>query len=107
MRVTNESFKLFQLNTIEQNELALRADSNNKAILLFNIVTIIFLPLSAFTSYFGMNVQGIANTDKNERYFWTVAAPATCGIVISTVIFAFRDRLSGRIRIGSLLETIS
>lgn len=41
--------QLFQLRTIEQNELAIIADSNNKAILVFTVVTIIFLPLSFFT----------------------------------------------------------
>ena len=41
--------QLFQLRTIEQNELAIIAESNNKAILVFTVVTIIFLPLSFFT----------------------------------------------------------
>ena len=34
---------------MEQNEPAVIAESNNKAILVFTIVTIIFLPLSFFT----------------------------------------------------------
>ena len=41
--------QLFQLRTMEQNELAMIAESNNKAILVFTVVTIIFLPLSFFT----------------------------------------------------------
>ena len=41
--------QLFQLRTMEQNELAIIAESNNKAILVFTVVTIIFLPLSFFT----------------------------------------------------------
>lgn len=40
---------LFQPRTIEQNELAIIAESNNKAILVFTVVTIIFPPLSSFT----------------------------------------------------------
>ena len=41
--------QLFQLRTMEQNELAIIAESNNKAIVVFTVVTIIFLPLSFFT----------------------------------------------------------
>ncbi|KAI4163034.1 MAG: hypothetical protein LQ342_003352 [Letrouitia transgressa] len=64
---------LFQLRTIEQNELAILAESNNKAILVFTMVTIIFLPLSFFTSYFGMNLKGFASTTRTESYFWSMA----------------------------------
>ena len=85
--------QFFQLRTIEQNELAIMAESNNKAILVFTIVTIIFLPLSFFTSYFGMNLKGIADTDKTERYFWTVCGTATVCIVSLTVLFGFKNRL--------------
>ncbi|KAL9594822.1 MAG: hypothetical protein Q9219_006813 [cf. Caloplaca sp. 3 TL-2023] len=60
----------FQLKTIEQNERAIYAESNNQAILVFTVVTVIFLPLSFFTSYFGMNLNDIVDTDKQQSYFW-------------------------------------
>ncbi|KAL8786712.1 MAG: hypothetical protein Q9213_002649 [Squamulea squamosa] len=66
----------FQVKTIEQNERGLIAESNNQAILVFTVVTVIFLPLSFFTSYFGMNLKGIADTDKEESYFWKVCVTA-------------------------------
>ena len=49
--------QLFQLRTMEQNELAIIAESNNKAILVFTVVTIIFLTLSFFTvgHHFGLH----------------------------------------------------
>ncbi|KAF6228798.1 hypothetical protein HO173_011646 [Letharia columbiana] len=77
---------LFQLRTIEQNELAIIAESNNKAILVFTVVIFIFLPLSFFTSYFGMNLQGIANTDKTQGYFWAVCGSVTLFVVSFTVV---------------------
>ena len=77
----NYVYQLFQLRSIQQNELAIIAESNNKAILVFTVVTVIFLPLSFFTSYFGMNLQGIVNSNKTERYFWSV-----CGTVALTVV---------------------
>ncbi|KAL8663042.1 MAG: hypothetical protein Q9202_004182 [Teloschistes flavicans] len=84
---------IFQLKTIEQNELAILAEYNNKAILAFTIVTIIFLPLSFFSGYFGMNLQGIVNTERNERYFWAVCGTATVCVVSATIIFGFKERL--------------
>ncbi|KAL9597541.1 MAG: hypothetical protein Q9179_004228 [Wetmoreana sp. 5 TL-2023] len=84
---------LFQLKTIEQNDLAVLAESNNRAILAFTMVTIIFLPLSFFTSYFGMNLRGVADTDKTERYFWAVCGTTTFFVVSATIVFGFKERL--------------
>lgn len=39
--------------TTLQVALARKAERQNKAILIFTIVTVVFLPLSFFTSYFG------------------------------------------------------
>jgi Mg2+ and Co2+ transporter CorA len=86
--------QLFQLRSIEQNELAIVADSQNKAILIFTVVTIIFLPLSFCSSYFGMNLSGIQSTPKTEGYFWAVCG--TTGLVIIIIIgfYAFQHRLA-------------
>jgi len=86
------------LRSIEQNELAIVADSQNKAILLFTGVTIIFLPLSFFTSYFGMNLNGIADTKHDESYFWMACGTASFCIVFLLVLFTFRDSILRRIR---------
>ena len=83
---------------MEQNEIAIRNDTNNKAILVFTIVTIIFLPLSFFTSYFGMNLKGVINTQKTERFFWAVCGSVTVCVVLLTVLFGFKDKLSARLR---------
>ncbi len=72
--------------------MALLVESNNQAIVVFTVVAVVFLPLSFFTSYYGMNLQGIANTDKDERYFWMVCGPVTVSIVILTLVFGFRKR---------------
>ncbi|KAI9856863.1 MAG: hypothetical protein M1824_005237 [Vezdaea acicularis] len=84
---------LFQLRTIEQNELAIVADSQNKAILVFSITTVIFLPLSFFTSYFGMNLQGIVGTSHGQGFFWTVTASFAFVIVATAAILAFRKQV--------------
>lgn len=85
--------QLFQLRSIEQNELAIVSDSQNKAILVFTAVTIVFLPLSVFTSYYGMNLNGIVGTSKTENYFWKVCGTAAFLIVLIVALGAFRHRL--------------
>ena len=82
--------QLFQLRSIEQNDLAIVADSQNKAILIFTGVTIVFLPLSFCASYFGMNLKGIIDTNRSERYFWELCGTVGLLIVLSVSAYAFR-----------------
>ena len=97
---------LFQLRSIEQNELAIVSDSQNKAVLVFTGVTIVFLPLSFFTSYFGMNLAGIVNSELNERWFWRVCGTVALIIVLLVSLGAFRHRMKrmmagfGRAKVG-------
>ena len=79
--------------------------SNNKAILIFTIVTIVFLPLSFFTSYFGMNVKGISPDIVTQGTFWAVCASITICLVVSVLVWGFKERLHALIwdsRRGSL-----
>ncbi|KAF2431559.1 hypothetical protein EJ08DRAFT_586952 [Tothia fuscella] len=94
LRLATEA--LFQLRSIEQNELAIVADSQNKAILVFTGVTIVFLPLSFFTSYFGMNLKGIQSTDRDEHWFWTVCGSIAFVIILISMLYAFRKFLRAR-----------
>jgi Mg2+ and Co2+ transporter CorA len=87
---------LFQLRSIEQNELAIVADSQNKAILVFTGVTIVFLPLSFFTSYFGMNLQGIVDTHKTEKYFWKLCGSLGFVLFFGIALYAFKHKLRAR-----------
>jgi Mg2+ and Co2+ transporter CorA len=84
------------LRSIEQNELAIITDAQNKAILLFTGVTIIFLPLSFFTSYFGMNLDGIVNTSKNEAYFWKACGSFSLIFILVISAYGFRQSLLSR-----------
>ena len=91
---------LFQLRSIEQNELAIVSDSQKKAILVFTGVTIVFLPLSFFTSYYGMNLTGIASTAKDEAWFWKVCGSAALVIVVLVTLGAFQHNLRRLLRSG-------
>lgn len=56
-------------------------DSQNKALFIFTGVTVIFLPLSFFTSYYGMNVRGIRDSRVTESEFWEICGTAAFAII--------------------------
>ncbi len=64
-------------------------ENHNKAILVFTIVTIIFLPLSFISSFFGMNTIDIRNTNAHQNLFWLVAGCVTVGTVTLSFLLAF------------------
>lgn len=61
--------------------------------MVFTGVTIVFLPLSFFTSYYGMNLTGIVGTKLSERYFWKVCGSVAFLIVLFVSLSAYRHRL--------------
>ena len=62
------------------------ADDNRRAILVFTLFTVVFLPLSFITGFFGMNLTGILNSKNDVSHFWYIAVPFTVGILILCAI---------------------
>lgn len=73
------------LRRIESNK-----DRQEGAILVFTIVTIIFLPLSFVASFFGMNTSDIRALDTPQWLFWACALPLTV-IVVALAILIGRN----------------
>lgn len=67
----------------------IRLEDHGKAILVFTIVTIIFLPLSFVSSFFGMNVSDIRNMQTTQWVFWAVALALTVCVVGFAMFMAF------------------
>lgn len=67
----------------------IRLEDHGKAILVFTIVTIIFLPLSFVSSFFGMNTIDIRNMTSSQGVFWIVSSCLTVGVVGFAVFLAF------------------
>ncbi|KAJ4989706.1 mg2+ transporter [Stagonosporopsis vannaccii] len=67
----------------------IRLEDHGKAILVFTIVTIIFLPLSFISSFFGMNFSDIRDMERTQRLFWLVAGCLTVATVGFSLFFAF------------------
>jgi hypothetical protein len=71
------------LSRIEMNK-----DKQESAIIVFTMVTIIFLPLSFVASVLGMNTSDVRNMDDTQWVFWVVAIPLTIVIMFASLWFA-------------------
>ena len=67
----------------------IRQEDHGQAILVFTIVTVIFLPLSFLSSFFGMNVSDIRSMAKSQWVFWASAASLTVVVVAASTFLAF------------------
>ncbi len=73
-----------------------KQDENSNAIFIFTIVTIVFLPLTFVTGFFGMNLSGIAGTSSTTSHFWAVAVPFTVGVGLLCVGTVYRRKIFRR-----------
>lgn len=65
------------LSESTKQSLEINEEDHGKAIMVFTLVTIIFLPLSFVTSYLGMNTTDIRDMASNQSLFWIIAVPLT------------------------------
>ncbi|KAL8799866.1 MAG: hypothetical protein Q9182_005573 [Xanthomendoza sp. 2 TL-2023] len=61
------------------------ADDNSRAIFVFTLITVLFLPLSFVAGFFGMNL--LADSTKGVGQFWSIAVPLTVGVLVLCAIF--------------------
>ncbi|KAI0145146.1 hypothetical protein GGR57DRAFT_305044 [Xylariaceae sp. FL1272] len=79
-----------------QTELA---SSQNLSVIIFTTFTVIFLPLSFFTSLFGMNTQEWGGPDPNNfislKTIGAISLPGSAFLIAITLIAAFSSRVQG------------
>lgn len=54
----------------------------NESMRQLTTVTIIFLPMTFITGYYGMNFHDFGSLNNNEAYFWSIAAPVAIGTIL-------------------------
>jgi hypothetical protein len=64
------------------DKAAVARSRQEMAIYAFTIVTVIFLPLSAVSSIFGMNTSDIRELEAGQWAYWAVAVPVTIGVIV-------------------------
>ncbi|EXF77050.1 hypothetical protein CFIO01_01697 [Colletotrichum fioriniae PJ7] len=65
-------------------------EGHGKAIRVFTIVTLFFLPLSFVTSFFGMNTTDIRDTNYDQKIFWISALPVTFGVIGLAFLYGYK-----------------
>jgi len=68
-------------------------EGQSKAILVFTIVTIVFLPLSFVATLFGMNTSDLRDMNHTQTLFWQVALPLTAAIGGISLLVAYKGTL--------------
>lgn len=58
-------------------------DKQENAIFAFTLVTIIFLPLSAVSSIFGMNTADVRDMEASQWLYWAISLPLTLVIIVA------------------------
>lgn len=97
----NEAAKTAQ---VLRHSIEIMEEGQSKAILVFTLVTIVFLPLSFVTSFFGMNVTDVRNMGHSQVVFWEAAIPLTVVIGGLSLIVAYKERLFGNVEAGRSRE---
>lgn len=95
-----------------KQSLEINEEDHGKAIMVFTVVTVIFLPLSFVTSYMGMNTVDIRDMNQGQDLFWIVAIPLTVVTVGICLLIGYngdgiRDTISSLYRRARGKEEIS
>ncbi|KAJ5503664.1 Mitochondrial substrate/solute carrier [Penicillium fimorum] len=71
------------------------AQTQSRAVMVFTIFSVVFLPLSFFTSLFGINAREWSGEQTNPTLgeMFEIAAPASFAIIFLTLFVAFSDTL--------------
>ena len=75
--------------SLAAQSISIKAETNSKAILVFTVTTITFLPLSFVTSYLGMNTSDLRNMVSGQTLFWAIGVPLTIVVLSLALLAAF------------------
>jgi hypothetical protein len=94
------------LSESTKQSLEINEEDHGKAIMIFTIVTIIFLPLSFVTSYLGMNTSDIRDMESRQSLFWSIAIPLTA-VTMGSILFISYNGDELRDAIGAFYRTLA
>ena len=87
---STDEIALAQSQTVQLVDI--KVEDQGKAVMVFTIVTVIFLPLSFVSSYFGMNTADIRELQHGQWIFWAVGLSVTFCTVVIALLIAFRGQ---------------
>lgn len=108
LKITDQEYRYLlarcgPLSDSTKQSLEINEEDHGKAIMVFTIVTVIFLPLSFVTSFLGMNTTDIRDMGSSSTLFWSIAIPLTT-VTMGSVLYigyngdSLRDAVSSMYR---------
>ena len=86
-----------EAETLTTNYIRVRNEDNSKAIYIFTTVTVLFLPLSAVSSIFGMNTKDMRKMGSSSWLYLVIAVPVTFAVLVAC-LFLVRMRFKFKLR---------
>lgn len=70
-------------------------EDHGKAIRVFTIVTLFFLPLSFVSTFLGMNTTDVDGLKWDQSIFWATSLPITAFVLLTAIIYGYKgDEIS-------------
>ncbi|EHK45638.1 hypothetical protein TRIATDRAFT_88959 [Trichoderma atroviride IMI 206040] len=88
--IDNLATRLWILKDQVKQTIEIMEEDHGKAIRVFTVVTLFFLPLSFVSSFLGMNTTDVRNSEWNQAIFWITAVPVTVGVLSLAFIYGYR-----------------
>ncbi|EGR45372.1 uncharacterized protein TRIREDRAFT_111307 [Trichoderma reesei QM6a] len=85
--IENLATRLRILKDQVKQTIEILEEDHGKAIRVFTVVTLFFLPLSFVSSFLGMNTVDVRDTEYSQRIFWLTGVPVT--VAVLSVAFAY------------------
>lgn len=67
------------ISTLIFNTISIQSSD---AVRLLSLVTVVFLPLTFLSGYFGMNFTDFDSLNNGLGYYWSLAAPCSAGLIV-------------------------
>jgi Mg2+ and Co2+ transporter CorA len=88
--IDNLATRLWILKDQVKQTIEIMEEDHGKAIRVFTVVTLFFLPLSFVSSFLGMNTVDVRNSDYNQRIFWITGIPITVTVLSIAFIYGYK-----------------
>lgn len=88
--IDNLRTRLWILKDQVKQTIEIMEEDHGKAIRVFTVVTLFFLPLSFVSSFLGMNTADVRNSDWNQAIFWITGIPITVGVLSLAYIYGYK-----------------
>lgn len=88
--IDNLATRLWILKDQVKQTIEIMEEDHGKAIRVFTVVTLFFLPLSFVSSFLGMNTTDVRNSEWNQAIFWITAVPITVGVLSLAFIYGYK-----------------